>query len=169
MKPKLLLVCLVVFLLPRSGSGQSTLQSRTYNFEDLTAQKEANATFRPILDGLTHNGVHIHVHEVFLLPGSSPHHAHHHQQEEMFLISEGEVEVTIVDKITKLGPGSVSCDPARSSGLRAGEAGLGSALDAFGCDFRQEPEAGDTRAGIVANDDVFGDVIGVANGVSDES
>jgi mannose-6-phosphate isomerase-like protein (cupin superfamily) len=108
MKPKLLLVCLVVFLLPRSGSGQSTLQSRTYNFEDLTAQKEANATFRPILDGLTHNGVHIHVHEVFLLPGSMPHHAHHHQQEEMFLISEGEVEVTIGDKVTKLGPGSVA-------------------------------------------------------------
>ncbi|MGD0402849.1 MAG: cupin domain-containing protein [Candidatus Acidiferrales bacterium] len=108
MKPKLLLVCLVVFLLPKSGSGQSTLQSRTYNFEDLTPQKEANATFRPILDGLTHNGVHIHVHEVFLLPGSTPHHAHHHQQEEMFLISEGEVEVTIADKTTKLGPGSVA-------------------------------------------------------------
>ncbi len=108
MKPKLLLVCLAVFLFPKSGSGQSTLQSRTYRFEDLASQKEANATFRPILDGLTHNGVRIHVHEVFLLPGSSPHHAHHHQQEEMFLISEGEVEVTISGNTTKLGPGSVA-------------------------------------------------------------
>jgi mannose-6-phosphate isomerase-like protein (cupin superfamily) len=108
MKPKFLWVCLAVFLFPKSGSGQSTLQSRTYRFEDLTSQKEANATFRPILDGLTHSGVHLHVHEVFLLPGSSPHHAHHHQQEEMFLISEGQVEVTIGDKTTKLGPGSAA-------------------------------------------------------------
>jgi mannose-6-phosphate isomerase-like protein (cupin superfamily) len=48
------------------------------------------------------------VHEVFLLPGSTPHHAHHHQQEELFLISEGEVEVTINGKATKLGPGSAA-------------------------------------------------------------
>jgi mannose-6-phosphate isomerase-like protein (cupin superfamily) len=108
MKPKLLLICIAVLLLPKSQSGQTTLQSRTYPFEDLTAQKEANATFRPILDGVTHNGFHIHVHEVFLLPGSSPHHAHRHPQEEMFLISEGEVDVTISGKTTKLGPGSAA-------------------------------------------------------------
>ncbi|MGA8676622.1 MAG: cupin domain-containing protein, partial [Candidatus Acidiferrales bacterium] len=48
------------------------------------------------------------VHEVFLLPGSTPHHAHRHQQEELFLISEGEVEVTINGKATKLGPGSAA-------------------------------------------------------------
>ena len=108
LKLRLLLICMVVLLLPKSQAGQSTLQSGTYRFEDLTARKEANATFRPILDGVTHNGVHMHVHEVFLLPGSTPHHAHHHPQEEMFLISEGEVEVTIAGKITTLGPGSVA-------------------------------------------------------------
>ena len=108
MKQKLLLLCIAVLLLPKSGSGQSTLQSRTYRFEELATQKEANATFRPILDGLTHSGVHLHVHEVFLLPGSSPHHAHHHQQEEMFLVSEGEVQVTIAGKTTKLSPGSAA-------------------------------------------------------------
>jgi mannose-6-phosphate isomerase-like protein (cupin superfamily) len=108
MKQKLLLLCMAVLLLPKSGSGQSTLQSRTYRFEELPTQKEANATFRPILDGLTHSGVHLHVHEVFLLPGSSPHHAHHHQQEEMFLVSEGEVQVTIAGKTTKLSPGSAA-------------------------------------------------------------
>jgi len=32
---------------------------------------------------MTRNGVYLHVHEVFLLSGSSPEHAHHHQQEEM--------------------------------------------------------------------------------------
>lgn len=47
MKQRLLFVCLAVLLLPKAGSGQSTLQSRTYRFEDLPTQKEANATFRP--------------------------------------------------------------------------------------------------------------------------
>ncbi|HXN17012.1 MAG TPA: cupin domain-containing protein [Candidatus Binatus sp.] len=108
MRQKLLLACLGVLLLPKPGSPQSTLQSHTYRFEDLTSQKEANATFRPILDGMTRNGVHLHVHEVFLLPGSSPQHAHHHQQEEMFLVSEGEVQVTISGNTTKLGPGSAA-------------------------------------------------------------
>jgi mannose-6-phosphate isomerase-like protein (cupin superfamily) len=108
MRQKLLLGCIAVLLLPKPGSGQSTLQSHTYRFEDLTSQKEANETFRPILDGMTRNGVHLHVHEVFLLPGSSPQHAHHHQQEEMFLVSEGEVQVTIGGNTTKLGPGSAA-------------------------------------------------------------
>jgi mannose-6-phosphate isomerase-like protein (cupin superfamily) len=108
MRQKLLLASLALLVLPKPNSGQSTLQSHTYRFEDLTSQKEANATFRPILDGMTRNGVHLHVHEVFLLPGSSPQHAHHHQQEEMFLVSEGEVQVTIGGNVTKLGPGSAA-------------------------------------------------------------
>ena len=108
MKYKMLLVCTVLLLLPRVGSSQSTLKSGSFRFEDLTSHKEANATLRPILDGLMRSGVRVDVHEVFLLPGSSPHHAHHHQQEELFLISEGEVEVTISGKTTKLGPGSAA-------------------------------------------------------------
>ena len=108
MKEKLLLVCSLLLLSPKPGSSQSTLKSATYRFEDLTSQKQENATFRPILDGLTRSGMRVDVHEVFLLPGSSPHHAHRHQQEELFLISEGEVEVTINGKATKLGPGSAA-------------------------------------------------------------
>ena len=45
MKPKFLWVCLAVFLFPKSGSGQSTLQSRTYRFEDLTSQKGPTPPF----------------------------------------------------------------------------------------------------------------------------
>jgi (S)-ureidoglycine aminohydrolase len=108
MRFKLLLVCAFLLLLPKPGSGQSTLRSGTYRFEDLPSQKQDNATFRPILDGLTRSGMRVDVHEVFLLPGSAPHHAHRHQQEELFLISEGEVEVTINGKATKLGPGSAA-------------------------------------------------------------
>lgn len=108
MNGKLLLVCALPLLFAKPGSSQSTLKSGTYRFEDLTSQKQENATFRPILDGLTRSGMRVDVHEVFLLPGSSPHHAHRHQQEELFLISEGEVEVTINGKATKLGPGSAA-------------------------------------------------------------
>lgn len=108
MSRKLLLVCALILLLAKAGSSQSTLKSGMYRFEDLSSQKQENATFRPILDGLTRSGARVDVHEVFLLPGSSPHHAHRHQQEELFLISEGEVEVTINGKTTKLGPGSAA-------------------------------------------------------------
>jgi hypothetical protein len=91
MRGNLVLAVASLLLIVQAGSAPGTLKSATYRFDDLVAQKEANATFRPILDGLTHTGDRIDVHEVFLLPGSSPHHAHRHQQEVLFLVSEGEL------------------------------------------------------------------------------
>jgi mannose-6-phosphate isomerase-like protein (cupin superfamily) len=108
MKVNLVLAVTGLLLVSQAGSGPSTLKSATYRFDDLVAQKEANATFRPILDGLTHSGYHIDVHEVFLLPGSTPHHGHRHQQEVLFLVSEGELQVNIAGKTEKLGPGSAA-------------------------------------------------------------
>ena len=67
--------------------------------------KEANATFRPILDGPTRSGFRIDVHEVFLLPGSTPHHGHRHQQEVLFLVSEGELQVNVAGKTARTRPG----------------------------------------------------------------
>jgi mannose-6-phosphate isomerase-like protein (cupin superfamily) len=108
MKENLVLAFASFLLLAQAGSGPSTLKSATYRFDDLVARKEANATFRPILDGLTRSGCRIDVHEVFLLPGSSPHHAHRHQQEVLFLVSEGQLQVNIAGKTTNLGPGSAA-------------------------------------------------------------
>jgi mannose-6-phosphate isomerase-like protein (cupin superfamily) len=108
MKENLVLALASFLLLAQAGSGPSTLKSATYRFDDLVAQKEANATFRPILDGLTRSGYRIDVHEVFLLPGSSPHHAHRHQQEVLFLVSEGQLQVNIAGKTANLGPGSAA-------------------------------------------------------------
>jgi (S)-ureidoglycine aminohydrolase len=108
MKENLVLAFVSFLLLSQAGSAPSTLKSATYRFDDLVAQKEANATFRPILDGLTHTGYHIDVHEVFLLPGSSPHHGHRHQQEVLFLVSEGELQLNIAGKTATLGPGSAA-------------------------------------------------------------
>jgi mannose-6-phosphate isomerase-like protein (cupin superfamily) len=108
MRENLVLALMGLFLITQAGSAPSTLKSATYSFEDLASQKEENATFRPILDGLTRSGYRINVHEVFLLPGSSPHHGHRHPQEVLFLISEGEVQVNIASKTVNLGPGSAA-------------------------------------------------------------
>jgi mannose-6-phosphate isomerase-like protein (cupin superfamily) len=108
MRENLVLIFASFLLVSQAGSGPSTLKSATYRFEDLTARKEANATFRPILDGLTRNGSRIDVHEVFLLPGSTPHHGHRHQQEVLFLISEGVVQMNVAGKTVSLGPGSAA-------------------------------------------------------------
>jgi mannose-6-phosphate isomerase-like protein (cupin superfamily) len=108
MRENLILAFLSLLLISQAGSGPTTLKSTTYRFDDLVAQKEANSTFRPILDGLTHSGYHIDVHEVFLLPGSTPHHGHRHQQEVLFLVSEGELQVNIAGRTATLGPGSAA-------------------------------------------------------------
>ena len=108
MRENLVLAFVGLLLVSQAGSAPATLKSATYRFEDLVTQKQANATFRPILDGLTHNGYRIDVHEVFLLPGSSPHHAHRHPQEVLFLVSEGRLQVTIAGKVANLGPGSAA-------------------------------------------------------------
>ena len=108
MRENLVLAFVGLFLVLQAGSGPTALKSATYRFDDLVTQKEANATFRPILDGLTHSGYRIDVHEVFLLPGSAPHHHHRHQQEVLFLVSEGELQVNIAGKTAKLGPGSAA-------------------------------------------------------------
>ncbi len=84
------------------------LPSKTYPFGDLRVEKSGDNSFRPVLEGLTHSGCQIEVHETDLAPGSRPHPAHHHAHEEMFLVREGTIEVTINGSSTKLGPGSVA-------------------------------------------------------------
>ena len=63
---------------------------------------------RPVLDGETHDGVRIELHESDLPPGGAPHPPHRHIHEEMILIREGTMEVTIAGRSARLGPGSVA-------------------------------------------------------------
>jgi quercetin dioxygenase-like cupin family protein len=85
---------------------ESSLPSSTHRFEDLAASKEGAATYRDILEGTTHKGDYLEVHETVLDPGAAPHPLHRHIGEELFLISSGSVEFTINGKTTRLGPGS---------------------------------------------------------------
>ena len=75
-------------------------------FNQLPVHANGANVSRPILNGLTLAGCPLEVHETTLSAGSEPHPPHHHVHEEMFLVSQGTVEVTIAGKTTALGPGS---------------------------------------------------------------
>lgn len=77
-------------------------------FDELPVHKNGANVSRPILKGVAHDGSHIEVHETTLAPGSEPHPPHHHVHEELFLLSQGKVDLTIVGKTTTLGPGSAA-------------------------------------------------------------
>ncbi|MDI3254748.1 MAG: cupin domain-containing protein [Bacillota bacterium] len=77
-------------------------------FDQLPVHTNGANASRPILNGVTHAGVHLEVHETTLAPGAMPHPSHHHVHEELFLISKGTVEVTIQGKSTTIGPGSAA-------------------------------------------------------------
>jgi mannose-6-phosphate isomerase-like protein (cupin superfamily) len=85
-----------------------SLSSHAYRFEDLPAHASNGNTFRPVLEGETHTGAFIELHESDLAPGAMPHPPHHHVHEEMFLVREGALDVTISGKTSRLGPGSVA-------------------------------------------------------------
>ncbi len=99
-------------LLPMLGtlkawsSSEKSLPTVVRTFEELRPEKEGQATFRAILEGRTHTGDYLEVHETVLEPNAAPHPPHHHVGEEMFLIIGGTVEITISGKATRLGPGS---------------------------------------------------------------
>ena len=84
------------------------LPSRTLKFEDLPVKRNGANVSRQILSGATHSGFHFDIHMTELGPGEAPHPPHRHIREEMIMIHEGTMEVTINDKIARLGPGSVA-------------------------------------------------------------
>jgi len=95
-------------LAPARAAEEGHLPTIVKRFEDLKAETSDGNSFRPILEGTTHEGFPIEAHQTELAAGSMPHAAHRHQHEEMFLIREGTVEVTVNGKSTRLGPGGVA-------------------------------------------------------------
>jgi mannose-6-phosphate isomerase-like protein (cupin superfamily) len=90
------------------GAQNPTMPSKTYSFDQLPVQASGEKKLWQVLDGETHAGVRIELHETELPPGGAPHPPHHHVKEEMILIREGTMEVTIAGRSAKLGPGSVA-------------------------------------------------------------
>ncbi len=86
----------------------ASMPSRTFRFEDLAVRGKPENRSRAVLDGLTHAGFHLDMHETELASGLAPHAPHHHEHEEMIMIREGNLEVTIAGKVTTVGPGGVA-------------------------------------------------------------
>src|SRR4051812_12083148 len=106
-------ITMIVPALLAAGNAEAaaqTLPSGVYVYEDLPVKPnpQNGNKGRAILDGLTHTGYAVEVHETELAPGMMPHAAHHHEHEEMVLLREGVLEVTIKGKTTRLTPGSVA-------------------------------------------------------------
>ena|SRR2546426_246903 len=86
----------------------TALASKTYRFDDLPVHASGANRSRPVLNGETHTGFPIELHETELAPGGVPHPPHHHVHEELLIVREGTLEVTITGRSANLGPGSVA-------------------------------------------------------------
>jgi quercetin dioxygenase-like cupin family protein len=86
------------------------LPSKCYEFGTLPEKvnPETHNETRNVFDGLTHDGVHIDLHITTLMPGQIPHPEHHHEWEELIMLQTGTLEVSILGKKSRLGPGSVA-------------------------------------------------------------
>jgi Uncharacterized conserved protein, contains double-stranded beta-helix domain len=94
---------------PQTAGAQSkALPSKMLKYEDLPVKNNGQNRGLALFKGETHSGYQIEMHETELAPGLAPHPPHHHVHEEAILVREGTVEVTIMGKSTRLGPGSVA-------------------------------------------------------------
>ena len=92
----------------KANAEDNSLPSAGYPFEKLTAHPTASgAQIREVLKGKLATGESIETHETTLPPGVMPHPPHHHVHSEMFLLREGNVELTVNGTSYRLGAGAV--------------------------------------------------------------
>jgi quercetin dioxygenase-like cupin family protein len=93
---------------PSPAAKNPALPSKTFRFEDLPVRNNGENRGRAVLDGYTHSGFPVELHETELAPGLAPHPPHRHAHEEIVMIREGTLEVTISGHKSVLGPGSAA-------------------------------------------------------------
>lgn len=108
--PRRELALLLPLLAAHAADAQSkSLPAKTYRHDDLPVRDNPNGNKgRAILDGESHTGYPIEIHETELAPGNMPHPAHKHEHIEVMLLREGTLEVTIDGVVSILQPGSVA-------------------------------------------------------------
>jgi quercetin dioxygenase-like cupin family protein len=77
------------------ASDSPTLTSFIKPYSELPVKQNGQNESRSILNGVTHSGDHLEVHETTLAPGGSPHPPHRHEHEELLLMMSGTLAVTI--------------------------------------------------------------------------
>src|SRR5271168_5407288 len=90
------------------ASDSPAISSFTKPFDELPVKQNGQNQSRPILDGLTHSGDHLEVHETTLAAGGSPHPPHRHEHEELLMMVSGTLAVTIEGKTAVIGPGGAA-------------------------------------------------------------
>jgi quercetin dioxygenase-like cupin family protein len=90
------------------ASDRPTLASFIKPFDELAVKQNGQNESRSILNGVTHSGDHLEVHETTLAPGSSPHPPHRHEHEELLLMVSGTLAVTIEGKTAVIRPGGAA-------------------------------------------------------------
>ena len=105
----LLAAILPALAIAQDASAQdASLPSATWPFEKLPVTADpGGAEFRPVMKGKLATDELLEVHETTLPPGGMPHPAHHHEHSEMWLVREGNVELTINGQGHRIGPGGV--------------------------------------------------------------
>jgi mannose-6-phosphate isomerase-like protein (cupin superfamily) len=92
----------------QKATEQRQLTSGAFRFEDVPAHRNGSIDVRQFVKGTNRKGIPIDLHESDLGPGEMPHPPHEHVHEEILLINQGQVDITIVGKTTRLTPGSVA-------------------------------------------------------------
>jgi len=90
-----------------SAQTEKNIPSTVFRYEDLPVRASGSTKQRQTFNGATHSGFHVDLHLTELAPGQMPHAAHHHVHEEIVMVQKGTLEVTIKEKVTRAGPGSV--------------------------------------------------------------
>lgn len=92
----------------RSASAKApVLPSTVFDFAQMKAEATPIGERRPFFWSPTATLDQFVVHMSTLDPGQSPHPPHQHPDEEMIFIKDGTMEITINDKVQRVGAGSV--------------------------------------------------------------
>ena len=96
-------------LLPALAQAQNKpLASKVFAYADLPVKINGENRSRAILNGPTHTGYAIEMHETELAPGKAPHGAHHHVHDELLILREGTLEGVINGQNVRMDAGSVA-------------------------------------------------------------
>ncbi len=88
---------------------ENPVKSGIYRWNDLKVEKKASKESRAILQGSTRDLSHLEINAITLAPGKNPHPSHTLEAEEaLMIVKDGQLKVTINDKSSVLGPGSIA-------------------------------------------------------------
>ena len=91
----------------RARAAQDALPSGLFDYARLTVRASGPTEIRQMFTGTTHAGYRVDLHATDLAAGQVPHAPHRHVHEELLLIREGTLEVTVGQRTSRLGAGSV--------------------------------------------------------------